>query len=75
MKPDLIWQTHGTTSRLNREARFDAEAWRHIEALRALQLRVSDDETAAFSSNNQHPSRADGESSAERRRARGVQLE
>ena len=27
---------------------LDAEAWRHIEALRALQLRVSDDETAAL---------------------------
>ncbi len=30
------------------QPRFDAEAWRHIEALRALQLRVSDDETAAL---------------------------
>jgi anthranilate synthase component 1 len=27
MKPDLIWQCHGKTSRLNREARFDAEAF------------------------------------------------
>lgn len=27
MKPDLIWQCHGTTSRLNREARFDADAF------------------------------------------------
>ena len=27
MKPDLIWQCHGQTSRINREARFDADAF------------------------------------------------
>jgi anthranilate synthase component 1 len=27
MKPDLIWQCHGKTARLNREARFDAAAY------------------------------------------------
>jgi anthranilate synthase component 1 len=27
MKPDLIWQCHGTQSRINREARFDATAF------------------------------------------------
>jgi len=27
MKPDLIWQCHGHTSRINRAARFDSEAY------------------------------------------------
>jgi anthranilate synthase component 1 len=27
MKPDLVWQCHGTTSRLNRHARFDPDAF------------------------------------------------
>ena len=27
MKPDLIWQCHGKTARLNRQARFDREAF------------------------------------------------
>ncbi|MFV2001388.1 MAG: anthranilate synthase component I [Paracoccaceae bacterium] len=27
MKPDLIWQCHGTTSRLNRNARFDPDGF------------------------------------------------
>ncbi|MDR9484484.1 MAG: anthranilate synthase component I [Sediminimonas sp.] len=27
LKPDLIWQCHGTTSRINRMARFDPDAW------------------------------------------------
>ncbi len=27
MKPDLIWKCHGTTSRINREARFDPAAF------------------------------------------------
>ncbi|PIE12326.1 MAG: anthranilate synthase component I [Rhodobacterales bacterium] len=27
MKPDLIWQCHGTTSRINRHARFDGDAF------------------------------------------------
>ncbi len=41
MKPDLIWQCHGTQSRINREARFDADAFQPqdldpMSALRAL---------------------------------------
>ena len=41
MKPDLIWQCHGTTSRLNRQARFDPDAFADqdadpLTALRAL---------------------------------------
>ncbi|HAW46209.1 MAG TPA: anthranilate synthase component I, partial [Roseovarius sp.] len=27
MKPDVIWQCHGTTSRINRQARFDHDAF------------------------------------------------
>ncbi len=27
MKPDLIWQCHGTSSRINRQARFDPQAF------------------------------------------------
>jgi anthranilate synthase component I len=41
MKPDLIWQCHGTEARINREARFDpaafhAEAAAPLASLRAL---------------------------------------
>jgi anthranilate synthase component I len=41
MKPDLIWQCHGKTSRLNREARYDSDAFQPMDgdpltALRAL---------------------------------------
>ncbi len=41
MKPDLIWDCHGTTSRINRAARFDPEGWEvldgpPLETLRAL---------------------------------------
>lgn len=41
MKPDLIWQCHGETSRVNRNARFDDDSWQDIDgppldALRAL---------------------------------------
>ena len=41
MKPDLIWSCHGTQSRMNREARFDAAAFRDqpgapLDNLRAL---------------------------------------
>ncbi|WP_103256521.1 anthranilate synthase component I [Tabrizicola aquatica] len=41
MKPDLIWQCRGETSRINREARFDAQAFTDLpghplETLRAL---------------------------------------
>ncbi len=41
MKPDLIWQCHGNRARINRQARFDPEAWQDqtdppLDALRAL---------------------------------------
>jgi anthranilate synthase component I len=41
MKPDLIWRCHGTRSEINREARFDAHAFRPqdaapLDALRTL---------------------------------------
>lgn len=41
MKPDLIWQCHGQTSRINREARFDPAAFtaldgHPLDTLRAL---------------------------------------
>ncbi|MBP9182381.1 MAG: anthranilate synthase component I [Fuscovulum sp.] len=41
MKPDLIWRCHGTGSEINREARFDATAFRPLDGhpldtLRAL---------------------------------------
>ena len=41
MKPDLIWQCHGDTSRINRQARFDPEGFSNqdgdpLENLRAL---------------------------------------
>ncbi len=41
LKPDLIWRCHGTTSQINREARFDAGAWcaldgHPLDTLRAL---------------------------------------
>ncbi len=41
MKPDLIWQCHGDTSRINRQARFDADAFQPLDGspldtLRAL---------------------------------------
>lgn len=41
MKPDLIWQCHGTLSRINRQARFDAGAFADLpghplDTLRAL---------------------------------------
>jgi anthranilate synthase component 1 len=31
MKPDLIWRCHGTASEINREARFDAAAFRPLD--------------------------------------------
>ena len=31
MKPDLIWQCHGKSSRINRHARFDSDAWEDEE--------------------------------------------
>ena len=41
MKPDLIWRCRGTASEINREARFDAQAFRSLDGhpldtLRAL---------------------------------------
>ncbi len=41
MKPDLVWQCHGETSRINRQARFDSDAYEVLEgspldSLRAL---------------------------------------
>jgi anthranilate synthase component 1 len=41
MKPDLTWECHGTTSRINRDARFDDTAFKDVDgdpldALRAL---------------------------------------
>lgn len=41
LKPDLIWQCHGSTSRINREARFDPQAFadlpgQPLNTLRAL---------------------------------------
>ncbi|MEM9241925.1 MAG: anthranilate synthase component I, partial [Pseudomonadota bacterium] len=31
MKPDLIWQCHDTSARINREARFDSESFVSVE--------------------------------------------
>ncbi|MDU8912063.1 anthranilate synthase component I [Aestuariicoccus sp. MJ-SS9] len=39
MKPDLIWQCHGTKSRLNRQARFDAEAFEDLPGDPLTELR------------------------------------
>ncbi len=41
MKPDLIWECHGTRARLNRAARYDPDGWTDettppLESLRAL---------------------------------------
>ena len=41
LKPDLIWQCHGESARINREARFDPDAWvtetaPPLDSLRAL---------------------------------------
>ncbi len=41
LKPDLIWQCHGETARINRQARFDPQAWESeaaapLDSLRAL---------------------------------------
>ena len=56
MKPDLIWDCHGTTSRLNRSARFDPDAFvpqqdAPLDALRALiaesRIELPDDLPAA----------------------------
>ncbi|MBY6047739.1 anthranilate synthase component I [Vannielia litorea] len=41
LKPDLIWQCHGQEARINRQARFDPQAWEAeaaapLDSLRAL---------------------------------------
>ena len=40
MKPDLIWQCHGTGASINREARFDAAAFRPLEGPPLVTLRA-----------------------------------
>ncbi len=40
MKPDLIWQCHGTTSRLNRSARFDGDAFEDQDGDPLVNLRA-----------------------------------
>ena len=40
MKPDVIWQCHGATSRINRAARFDAEAFEDQEGDPLTNLRA-----------------------------------
>jgi anthranilate synthase component 1 len=40
MKPDLIWQCHGTRARINREARFDPAAFRDLDAAPLDSLRA-----------------------------------
>jgi anthranilate synthase component I len=39
MKPDLIWQCHGETSRLNRDARFDPDAFQSLSRDPLTELR------------------------------------
>ncbi|MGP9790231.1 anthranilate synthase component I [Roseinatronobacter sp. NSM] len=31
LKPDLIWECHGTRSRINRDARFDPDSWQDMQ--------------------------------------------
>ncbi|MDZ7711400.1 MAG: anthranilate synthase component I [Roseovarius sp.] len=40
MKPDVIWQCHGTTSRINRAARFDRDAFEDQEGDPLANLRA-----------------------------------
>ncbi|PQO23474.1 anthranilate synthase component I [Rhodobacteraceae bacterium WD3A24] len=40
LKPDLIWQNHGAHARINREARFDPDAWEAEEAAPLASLRA-----------------------------------
>ncbi len=40
MKPDLIWQCHGTKSRINRGARFDADAFEPLDGHPLTTLRA-----------------------------------
>lgn len=45
MKPDLIWQCHGDTARINRQARFDANAFEPMKADPLTSLRAVIDES------------------------------
>ena len=45
MKPDLIWECRGTTSRLNRQARFDSDAFKDLGCDPLTTLRALIDET------------------------------
>jgi len=56
LKPDLIWECRGTSARVNRQARFDPDAWEDmaespLEALRAIlsesRIELPDDLPAA----------------------------
>jgi len=40
MKPDLIWQCHGTTSRINRQARYDTDSFEHQQGDPLTNLRA-----------------------------------
>ncbi len=40
MKPDLIWQCHGASARINRDARFDDTAWQDETAAPLASLRA-----------------------------------
>ncbi|MDP4892961.1 MAG: anthranilate synthase component I, partial [Cypionkella sp.] len=40
MKPDLIWRCHGTASEINREARFDANAFAPLDGHPLATLRA-----------------------------------
>lgn len=44
MKPDLVWQCQGTSSRVNRQARFDADSFEDIpgDPLKALRGLISE---------------------------------
>jgi len=44
MKPDLIWQCHGTASRLNRQARFDPDGFvdQDVDPLTALRALIAE---------------------------------
>ncbi len=45
MKPDLIWQCHGDTARINRNARFDPDSFETLEADPLASLRSLLDES------------------------------
>ncbi len=45
MKPDLVWQCHGDAARVNRQARFDAQAFEPMDADPLTALRAILDES------------------------------